>query len=96
MLDRPERPHKVFALLEDRWGGTPQEINQRLAAKGAELGADAVVITNVNDKTVTEWVLADPCFARWHCGPRYQPVQYRYRSVRAKAIKYLPRPLSRH
>jgi hypothetical protein len=60
LLDPPRRAHKTFALLEDRWGGTPEEINARLAEKGKELGADAVLIVSINDKTVTDWILIDP------------------------------------
>jgi hypothetical protein len=88
LLERPVRAHKVFALLEDSYGGSPEEVNARLAAKGREIGADAVVISHVNDKTVTEWVLVDPCFRDPHCWPYYRPVKFKYRSVRAKAIKY--------
>lgn len=25
LLDRPARPHKTFAILEDSYGGTPEE-----------------------------------------------------------------------
>lgn len=88
MLERPARPHKVFALLEDTFGGTPEEVNARFAAKGAEIGADAVVISHVNDKTVTDWILVDPCFRDPRCWPHHRPVKFTYRSVRAKAIKY--------
>jgi hypothetical protein len=91
LLDKPERPFKTFALLQDTFGGTPEQINERLEAKGREIGADAVWIIKVNDKSVTDWILIDPCFGpRYHyCGPMYQPVHYTYRVVVARAVKYL-------
>lgn len=93
LLDPPTRAHKTFAILEDRWRGTPEEINARLADKGKEIGADAVVITNINDKAVTEWILTDPYYyGSRYIGPRFRPVTHVYRSVRAKAIKYLGSP----
>jgi hypothetical protein len=94
-LERPKRPHRVFAWLEDRNGGTPEEINDRLARKGAEIGADAVVITRVNDQSVTEWIYTDPCFREKGavvCWPHYRPVRFTFRSVRASAIKYTGPP----
>jgi hypothetical protein len=93
LLDPPTRPHKTFAILEERFRGTPEEINARLAQKGREIGADAVVITSINDKTVTEWILTDPYYYNpRYIGPRFRPVTYVYRSVRAKAIKYFESP----
>ncbi len=89
LIDPPTRPHKTFAILEDRWQGTPEEINARLAQKGKEIGADAIVITNINDKAVIEWILTDPYY---YYGPRFRPVTYVYHSVRAKTIKYLESP----
>jgi hypothetical protein len=90
LLDRPTRPHKTFAILEDNYGGTPEEINGRLARKGQEIGADAIVIVSINDKTVTDWLRNDPYYnARGAYRPHYRPVKHMYRSVRARAIKYL-------
>lgn len=90
LLDRPARPHKTFAILEDIYGGTPDEINARLARKAGEIGADAIVIVSINDKTVTDWLMADPFYnAHGVYRPRYRPVKHSYRSVRARAIKYL-------
>lgn len=90
LLDRPARPHKTFAILEDTHGGTPEEINGRLARKAREIGADAIVIVSINDKTVTDWLLNDPHHnARGVYRPHYRPVKHMYRSVRARAIKYL-------
>ena len=90
LLDRPARPHKTFAILEDTYGGTPEEINDRLARKGQEIGADAIVIVSINDKTVTDWLRNDPYYnARGVYRPHYRPVKHVYRSVRARAIKYL-------
>jgi len=90
LLDRPARPHKTFAILEDSYGGTPEEINGRLARKAREIGADAVVIVSINDKTVTEWLLNDPYYnARGMHRPHYRPVTHKYRRVRARAIKYI-------
>lgn len=54
LLDRPTRQHKTFAILEDTLGGTPEEINGRLARKAQEIGADAIVIVSIHDKTVTD------------------------------------------
>ena len=93
LLDPPKRPHKTFAILEDTAGGTPEEINERLAEKAGEIGADAVVIVSINNRTVTDWILIDPYY---HPGvgvyyPRYRPVRHTYRSVRARAVKYLPK-----
>ena len=89
LLDRPARPHKTFAILEDNYGGTPEEINGRLASKAQEIGADAIVIVSINDKTVTDWLRNDPYYnARGVYRPRYRPVKHVYRSVRARAIKY--------
>jgi hypothetical protein len=90
LLDPPKRPHKTFALLEDRYGGTPEEINARLIQTGRDLGADAVLITGIKDETSTDWIPVGSYYFRdrW-MGTRYEPVQYRYRSVRAKALKYL-------
>lgn len=88
-LDFPKRPYKTFAILEDRYGGTPEEINMRLSRKAGEIGADAIVIVSINDKTVTNWLMLDPYYdvhSLQH--PRYRPVKQHYRSVRAKAIRY--------
>ncbi len=93
LLDPPKQSHKSFAILEDWAGGTPQKINERFKRKGREIGADAILITSTNDKTVTDWIREDPCYdARVYCGPRYRPVRHSYRSVQAKALKYLPQP----
>ena len=90
LLDRPARPHKTFAILEDSYGGSPEEINGRLARKAQEIGADAIVIASINDKTVTDWLLNDPYYpARGVYRPHYRPVKHVYRSVRARAIKYI-------
>ena len=90
LLDRPARPHKTFAILEDNYGGTLEEINGRLASKAQEIGADAIVIVSINDKTVTDWLRNDPYYnARGVYRPHYRPVKHVYRSVRARAIKYL-------
>lgn len=90
LLDRPARPHKTFAILEDNYGGTPEEINGRLARKAREIGADAIVIVSINDKTVTDWLRNDPYYnARGVYRPHYRPVKHMYRSVRARAIKYI-------
>jgi hypothetical protein len=62
LLDRPARPHKTFAILEDTHGEHPEEINGRPARRAEEIGADAIVIVSVNDKTVTDWLLNDPCY----------------------------------
>lgn len=94
LLDPPARPHKTFAVLEDTSGGTPTEINARLMDTARRIGADAVVITAINDKKTTDWVLTDPYYATPSrlTRPRYQPVRHTYRAVRAKAIKYTDRP----
>ena len=90
LLDRPARPHKTFAILEDTYGGTPEEINGRLARKAREIGADAIVIVSINDKAVTDWLLNDPYYnARGAYRPHYRPVKHMYRSVRVRAIKYI-------
>jgi hypothetical protein len=90
LLDKPVRPFKTFALLRDTYGGTPEQINARLEQKGMEIGADAIWIEKVNDKSVTDWIITDPCLGRRrYCGPTYTPVRYTYRSVQARAIKYL-------
>ncbi len=90
LLDRPSRPHKTIAILGDIYGGTPEAVNERLARKAREIGADAIVIVSVHDKTTTDWLLDDfhyyPYGAYW---PRYRPVRHSYRIVRARAIKYL-------
>lgn len=90
LLEPPTRAHKTFALLEDRSGGTPEEINQRLADVGRELGADAIVISEVKTESTTDWVMVGTSyyFRRGGIGIGYQPVQRNYRSVRAKALKY--------
>ena len=90
LLDRPARPHKTFAILEDSFGGIPEEINNRLARKAQEIGADAIVIFSINDKTVTDWLLNDPHYsARGVYRPHYRPVKHMYRRVRARAIIYI-------
>src|SRR3972149_3031900 len=90
LLDRPARPHKTFAILEDNYGGTPEEINGRLARKAREIGADAIVIVSINDKAVTDWLLNDPYYnARGAYRPHHRPLEHMYRSVRARAIKYI-------
>jgi hypothetical protein len=89
LLDFPKRSYKTIAILEDRYGGTPEEINTRLARKAGEIGADAIVIVSINDKTVTNWLMIDPYYdARSLHHPHYRPVKQHYRSVRAKAIKF--------
>ncbi len=91
LLDQPTRPHKTIAILGDIYGGAPEEVNERLARKAREIGADAIVIVSVNDKSVTDWLLDEPYYYP-HGGywPRYRPVRHGYRIVRARAIKYLP------
>ena len=90
LLDRPTRPHKTIAILGDIYGGKPEEVNERLARKAGEIGADAIVIMSVHDKPTTDWLLDDPFYyphgVYW---PRYRPVRHSYRIVRARAIKYL-------
>lgn len=90
LLDRPTRLHKTIAILGDIHGGAPEEVNKRLACKAREIGADAIIIVSVHDKTATHWLLDDHYYysheAHW---PRYRPVKHSYRIVRAKAIKYL-------
>ena len=90
LLDRPSRPHKTIAILGDVYGGAPEEVNARLALKAREIGADAIIIVSVHDKTTTEWLLDDyyyyPHGVYW---PHYRPVRHSYRIVRARAIKYL-------
>lgn len=89
LLDFPKRSYKTIAILEDRYGGTPEEINSRLSRKAGEIGADAIVIVSINDKTVTNWLMIDPYYdTRSLRHPRYRPVKQNYRSVRAKAIRY--------
>ncbi len=90
LLDRPTRPHKTFAILEDIYGGTPEEINERLSRKAREIGADAIIIFSINDKAVTDWLRIDPYYnAHGVYRPRYRPVKHIYRSVRARAVKFL-------
>lgn len=90
LLDRPTRSFKSFAILEDTSGGTPEEINGRLSRKAQQIGADVIIISSINDKAVTEWLLVDPYYnARGVYRPRYRPIKHVYRSVRARAIKYL-------
>ena len=90
LLDRPTRPHKTIAILGDIYGGTPEEVNERLSRKAREIGADAIVIISVHDKVSTDWLLDDPYYyphgVYW---PRYRPVRHTYRIVHARAIKYL-------
>lgn len=90
LLDRPTRPHKTIAILSDAYGGTPEEVNERLARKAREIGADAIVIMSVRDKSTTDWLPDDPFYhphgAYW---PHNRPVRHTYRVVRARAIKYL-------
>jgi hypothetical protein len=89
LLDFPKQSYKTIAILEDRYGGTPEEINARLSRKAGEIGADAIVIVSINDKTVTNWLMIDPYYdARSLRHPHYRPVKQNYRSVRAKAIKF--------
>lgn len=90
LLDRPARPHKTIAILSDVYGGTPEEVNERLARKAREIGADAIVIVNVQDKTNTDWLLDEPhYYSHGLHRPHYLPVKHTYRVVRARAIKYL-------
>ena len=90
LLDRPAQPYKSFAILEDTYGGTPDEINGRLSRRAQQIGADAILISSINDKTVTDWLLVDPSYnMRGLYRPRYRPIKHVYRSVRARAIKYL-------
>jgi hypothetical protein len=93
LLDPPKRPYRSFAILEDVAGGTPEEINRRLAQRAQELGADAILITEINDRTVTDWIVSDPYYVGrgYYYPPRYRPIRYTYHSVRAKAIRYLPK-----
>ena len=90
LLDRPARPHKTIAILGDIHGGTPEEVNERLARKAREIGADAIVIVSVHDRFATDWLPDDPFYhSRGVYWPRYRPARYSYRLVRARAIKYL-------
>lgn len=90
LLDLPTRPHKTIAILGDPYGGSPEDVNERLSRKAREIGADAIVIISVHDKSTTDWLLDDPFYyphgVYW---PRYRPVPHTFRIVRARAIKYL-------
>lgn len=90
LLDAPTRRYKTIAILRDTYGGSPEEINARLARKAEELGADAVWIVGVQDKTETDWFWYDgfhhPYDFSW---PRYRPIRHTYRETRARALKYL-------
>ncbi len=88
LLDMPSRPHKTFAILQDNFSGTPDEINARLAQKGRDIGADAIVIVNISDKAVTDWIVTNSSTARGVYHPHYRPIKHSYRQVRARAIKY--------
>ena len=89
LLDRPVRPHKTIAILGDTYGGTPEEVNERLARKAREIGADAIIIMSVQDKSTTDWLLDDPFYSPHGVyRPRYRPVRQTFRLVRARAIKY--------
>ncbi len=88
LLDTPSRPHKTFAILQDNFGGTPEEINARLAQKGRDIGADAIVIVKISDKAVTDWIVTNSSTARGGYHPHYRPIKHSYRQVRARAIKY--------
>lgn len=92
LLDRPARPHKTIAILGDIYGGTPEAVNARLARKAQEIGADAIIIVSVHDKTATEWILDDPYYSHGAYWPRYRPLKHSYRIVRARAIKYIEGP----
>jgi len=37
LLDHPTRPFNTFAILEDIYGGTPEEINERLSRKARQI-----------------------------------------------------------
>ncbi len=89
LLDRPTRAHKTIAILGDIYGGTPEEVNARLARKAREIGADAIIIVSVHDKTTTEWLLDDTYYPHGTYWPRYRPVKHSYRIIRARAIKYI-------
>lgn len=91
LLDRPARPHKTIAILGDIYGGAPEDVNERLARKAREIGADAIIIFSVQDKTTTDWLLDDHYYYHPHGAywPRYRPVRHSYRTVRARAIKFL-------
>lgn len=90
LLDRPTRPHKTIAILGDIYGGAPEEVNERLVRKAREIGADAIVIVSVHDKTTTYWLPDDRYYySYWSYWPHYRPVRHSYRMVRARAIKYL-------
>ncbi|MBI3571640.1 MAG: DUF1471 domain-containing protein [Gammaproteobacteria bacterium] len=90
LLDRPTRPHKTIAILGDIYGGAPEEVNERLARKAREIGADAVIIVSVHDQSTTDWLLDDPYYyPHGVYRPHYRPVKHNYRIVRARAIKYL-------
>jgi hypothetical protein len=90
LLDRPTRPYKTIAILGDIYGGTHEEVNARLSRKAQEIGADAIIIVGVRDKTTTDWLLYEPFYypygGYW---PHYRPVTHTYRIVHAHAIKYL-------
>ncbi|MBI3546580.1 MAG: hypothetical protein HY081_08330 [Gammaproteobacteria bacterium] len=88
LLDMPSRPYKTFAILEDNYGGSPEEINARLEQKGRDIGADAIVIVSVNDKTVTDWIAANPYSVHGAYRLHYRPIKHVYHAVRARALKY--------
>jgi hypothetical protein len=94
LLDTPTQPHKTFAILEDYYGKSPEETNARLSAVAQEIGADAIVIIAIDDKTVIDWVAAGGYYSTrgYYYHPHYRPIKYTYRSVRAKAIKYVDTP----
>lgn len=90
LLDRPTRPFKTIAILGDMYGGTPEEVNARLSRKAQEIGADAIIIVGVQDKSTTHWLLYEPYYyPHGDYWPHYRPVRHTYRVVRAHAIKYL-------
>jgi hypothetical protein len=71
-LQKPDRPHVEIALIESRGESEAQMLNDA-REKAAELGADAIVRTQVHTEYQPPVAVYDPWYDPWFWGYRYRP-----------------------
>jgi hypothetical protein len=71
-LQKPDRPYVEIALLESRGESEAQMLNDA-REKAAQLGADAIIRTQVHAEFHPPVAVHDPWYDPWVWGYRYRP-----------------------
>jgi hypothetical protein len=71
-LQKPDRPHVEIALIESRGESEAQMLNDA-REKAAQLGADAIIRTQVHTEYHPPYAVYDPWYDPWFWGYRYHP-----------------------